>query len=648
MTKNHDLHVNSGSHTKSVDIRPRLMKQTCLYDTLTRWNELTEKLGGGMKRWVVHGGSAMGAKCYGGMNPWDDDIDMTVHDCSALDEMWEKGDPNITRHYPTLDERSHSMHNGAAIWDPRLLDIDGTKDMILTRGDRCCSWYKLFTVREAMMWKPGDQIGGIDIECKSRRISSRERGTQSKAGWHKHLAGNGEIPTVPFGPTTVQVMDPGKLNRYVELRYGKVSPCQFPFSNGQEPEKFPPPASSQPLAAVDAVAEEEVSSIYRLDRDQARMDFAVRHWYVPKGQRHEWLSKKGDGKQMEYTSKIPNLDEVEIDNTINPNGCSFSENNSTLKVIGWNAERGTYWDVFADMVPTKAELKDPDVILMNEMDVGMARSGNVHTARRLAIQLGMNYAYGVEFLELTRGTKEEQNVTEGRRDALSLHGNAILSRCVIGDAMILRDKLPRTYFSSKAERGINADGYEVRLGGRMGLFARIFESSHPADVIPEKHGSTTPDEDGSGSYRVPSTLPPHYVVGNVHKVEESKANRRALWNYYGFGPPPSNGTKYDGNGIDLAENQKGVIVQGDFGPQFCSLGGLKKMNNYRIHKTFRVECLPNGKSVIKPLASDFFCSNMKGSREVKVTPSCDWTNNTHPITLADHAIVSIEVKSNKD
>ena len=354
---------------------------------------------------------------------------------------------------------------------------------------------------------------------------------------------------------------------------------------------------------------------------------------------------------MEYTSKIPNLDEIEIDNTINPDGCSFggnNGNNSTLKVIGWNAERGTYWDVFADMVPTKAELKDPDVVLLNEMDVGMARSGNVHTARRLAIRMGMNYAYGVEFLELTRGTKEEQNVTEGRRDALSLHGNAILSRCVIGDAMILRDELPRTYFSSKPERGINADGYEVRLGGRMGLFARIFESPAPdnvdVDIIPEKHESTT-----DSSYRVPSALLSHYVVGNVHKVEESEANRRALWSYYGFGPPPSNGTKYDGNGIDLAENQKGVIVQGDFGPKFCSLGGLKKMNNYRIHKTFRVECLPDGKSVIKPLAGDFFCSNMKGSRGVKVTPSCDWTkNSTHPITLADHAIVSIEVKSNKD
>ena len=121
-----------------------------------------------------------------------------------------------------------------------------------------------------------------------------------------------------------------------------------------------------------------------------------------------------------------------------------------------------------------------------------------------------------------------------------------------------------------------------------------------------------------------------------------------LWNFYGFGAPPANSTSlYGGKGIDLAAFQKGVVIQGDFGPQFCSLGGLGKKNNYRIHKTFRVECLPNGKSSIKPLAGDFFCSNMNPSRDVIVTPPCDWTNNTHPLTLADHAIVSIEVQSNK-
>ena len=134
----------------------------------------------GISRWVVHGGSSIGAKCYGGMNPWDDDIDITVLDCQALDELWKNGEPNITSRDPTLDERSHSMDNRAAIWDSRLIASAGD-DLILTKGDICCNWYKLFTVSEAFQWKPGDSIGGMDIECMSRGSSSRERRTQKQS-----------------------------------------------------------------------------------------------------------------------------------------------------------------------------------------------------------------------------------------------------------------------------------------------------------------------------------------------------------------------------------------------------------------------------------------------------------------------------------
>ena len=252
----------------------------------------------------------------------------------------------------------------------------------------------------------------------------------------------------------------------------------------------------------------------------------------------------------------------------------------------------------------------------------------------------MNYAYGVEFLELTRGTSEEQNATKGNRDALSLHGNAILTKCVLGDGLIVREPLPHTYFSDKPHRGINANGYEVRLGGRMGLFARIFEKPSPA--IPETHKLT------EGSFYVPEDLPPHFVVGNVHKIDTTAENRAKLWSYYGFGAPPSNSTSiYDGIGTDLAPSQHGVVIQGDFGPQLCSLGGLRKLNNYKVHKTFPSECLPDGKFKLGPISGDFFCSNMNQIRIVKVTPPCDWSNHTNPLTLADHAIVSVEIETNK-
>jgi len=631
----HDIRYNQRGHKDFKDINDEginylLKKQSCIYDALTRWNKLSKDLG--ISRWAAHGGSAMGAKCYGGMNPWDDDIDITVLDCKALDDLWENGEANITSRYPTLDENSHSMNNSAAIWDSRLI-ADG--QLILTKGSRCCRWYKLMTVQEAFNWEPGENIGGMDIECMSRHTSSREKSTMKESKFTSYMNSDQELHTVPFGSTTIQVMDPDILNRYIQLRYGKVSPCQFPFAAGVEDEKFPPVFR---LSNDNKIAENPSESIFHLDQRQAQMKFAVENWYVSHSQREDWFQLRGNNKQMEYTKLLPNLDKIEIDNTIS-SGCSWGAN-ATLKVIGWNAERGTHWDKFHKLIKENDDLNEPLVILLNEMDIGMARSGNVHTARRLALQLGMNYAYGVEFLELTRGTEEEQKATKGDRDALSLHGNAILTKCILGDSMILRDPLPHTYYSDKAHRGINAGGFEVRLGGRMGLFARIFEKPDPSIQI--RHNMT------KDLFYVPDHLPPHFVVGNVHKLQENTKNRAVLWNFYGFGAPPANSTLlYDGKGIDLAATQKGVVIQGDFGPQFCSLGGLGKKNNYRIHKTFRVECLPNGKSSIKPLAGDFFCSNMNPSRDVIVTPPCDWTNNTHPLTLADHAIVSIEVQSNK-
>jgi hypothetical protein len=150
---------------------------------------------------------------------------------------------------------------------------------------------------------------------------------------------------------------------------------------------------------------------------------------------------------------------------------------------------------------------------MNEMGIGMARSFNVHTARRLALELGMNFAWGLEFVELTRGSEEEQNLTMGKRDALGLHGNAILSKCFIGDAMILCDPLPQGYFADKPVHGVNAKGFEVRLGGPMGLFARIY---HQDPSI------------GNGEEEQ------YYTVGNVHKIAENTRNRQALWDYFGF------------------------------------------------------------------------------------------------------------------
>ncbi len=348
--RKHVVPFNDGNHMMGNDVKSLLEIQKLVYATLTRWNHLAEDLG--IHRWVVHGGSAMGAKCFGGMNPWDDDVDLTVLDCELLDFLWENGEKNVSKHYPGLDERSHSMNNGAALWDSRLIKVR-EEDMILSRGSRCCNWYKLMSMDLVFRWKPGDAITGVELECMSRGNSMREKTCMRKSGWTHYMRGTQELFTVPFGPTTIKAMEPNILNRYIQFRYGKSSPCQYPFSDGEGVEKFP--AALALASSDDGNSTKTTISTFRLDQDQARMDFALNNWYVSKSRRDKWYKLRGDKNQMEYTKQLPNLDKIEIDNTISPNGCTWQSNSNapsapSIKVIGWNAERGTHWDKFYKLI----------------------------------------------------------------------------------------------------------------------------------------------------------------------------------------------------------------------------------------------------------------------------------------------------------
>ena len=59
-------------------------------------------------------------------------------------------------------------------------------------------------------------------------------------------------------------------------------------------------------------------------------------------------------------------------------------------------------------------LKGADIIVLNELDWGLKRTGYRNVARELADAAGMNYAYGVEFVEvdpLTLGTETLEGET---------------------------------------------------------------------------------------------------------------------------------------------------------------------------------------------------------------------------------------------
>lgn len=167
----------------------------------------------------------------------------------------------------------------------------------------------------------------------------------------------------------------------------------------------------------------------------------------------------------ELARELAWLDQLDIAQP--PPGAAPAE----LRVVVFNAERGSRFDGIAALLTSHPSLRNADVLLLNEVDWGMARSGNRHVTRDLAGLLDLGYVFGAEFLELTKGEAAELDCPG--ENTFSLHGNAILSRWPLRSARLLR--LPRHCSW--------ADGTQARIGGRMALLAEMETEGGPLTLV---------------------------------------------------------------------------------------------------------------------------------------------------------------------
>jgi endonuclease/exonuclease/phosphatase family metal-dependent hydrolase len=201
-----------------------------------------------------------------------------------------------------------------------------------------------------------------------------------------------------------------------------------------------------------------------------------------------------------------------------------------LRIASWNIERGLEYEAVraalsgpeefarvldqtkfpsgsqqrAAILEQAEHLRQADVIVLNEVDWGMKRTEYRNVAAELASALGMNYAWGVEFVEVDPtllGTEKFENAPPEHRAALveriqvdtkrylGLHGSAILSRYRLENVRLvplkaqgydwyasekagapklekLIDKAGEKFFHEKSVR-------QMRRGGRMMLVADI-------------------------------------------------------------------------------------------------------------------------------------------------------------------------------
>ena len=121
-----------------------------------------------------------------------------------------------------------------------------------------------------------------------------------------------------------------------------------------------------------------------------------------------------------------------------------------LNPLVFNMERGICLAETVDFLRECPALRPYDLILANELDSGCARSGERDTAAEIARALGMQYVFGLEFVEL-------------KDAAHGFHGNAIFSRWPILWAEVLR--LPEQY-NWYYDR-------QKRIGGRNAVFAKL-------------------------------------------------------------------------------------------------------------------------------------------------------------------------------
>ncbi|HKY44464.1 MAG TPA: endonuclease/exonuclease/phosphatase family protein [Pyrinomonadaceae bacterium] len=207
-----------------------------------------------------------------------------------------------------------------------------------------------------------------------------------------------------------------------------------------------------------------------------------------------------------------------------------------VRVVQWNIEEGIEYDAinaaftdrtrFAKLLDSSAYprggqkrrrilqqvalMKQADVIVLNEVDWGMKRTDYRNVAADLATALRMNYAYGVEFVEvdpIALGMEEFDEVSAEDRSKLKaqiavdksryrgLHGSAILSRFPLENVRLqpfehqphdwykeeLESVRPMEAGKRKAGELVFREKIErqVRRGGRMMLTAEIADQRIP-------------------------------------------------------------------------------------------------------------------------------------------------------------------------
>jgi endonuclease/exonuclease/phosphatase family metal-dependent hydrolase len=135
-----------------------------------------------------------------------------------------------------------------------------------------------------------------------------------------------------------------------------------------------------------------------------------------------------------------------------------------VRATAWNIERGKRLGGIVRALGEHPLLSASEVLLLTELDHGMARTANRFVAREIARALRLNYAFAPCYLALNKGSGLEA-AADGE-NGLALHGNALFSR----------HPLRRAHSLALPNGKDKMSGREKRLGCQRAVVADV---EHP-------------------------------------------------------------------------------------------------------------------------------------------------------------------------
>ena len=129
---------------------------------------------------------------------------------------------------------------------------------------------------------------------------------------------------------------------------------------------------------------------------------------------------------------------------------------SSIGVVCWNINRGLQLPRIIEFLGRSKA----DIMMLQKSDLNARRTRHLNIAREIAQKLQLNYVFGVEFQELTQGT----------RTSPAYHGQATLSRWPLANPRILRFHQQSGFWRPHWFLP-EIEPFQERIGGRVALVA---------------------------------------------------------------------------------------------------------------------------------------------------------------------------------